>query len=95
MSSPVPGSLGGRLAPLVVLAPALMSLAVIPFGEHLAARNINVGLLMVFAFGSINVMAIMLGGWVFAEQVRRSSPPPGWSPRTSPTKSPCCWSSSP
>src|SRR6516225_1822193 len=52
-----------RAAPLLVMAPALMSLAVIPWGEHLAARSINVGLLMIFAFGSINVMAIMLGGW--------------------------------
>ena len=47
----------------MVMAPALMSLAVIPFSETLAARNINVGLLMIFAFGSINVMAIMVGGW--------------------------------
>src|SRR5215468_10305607 len=52
-----------RVAPLLMMAPALMSLAVIPFGESLAARNINLGLLMIFAFGSVNVMAIMLGGW--------------------------------
>jgi len=52
-----------RGVPLLMMSPAMMSLAVIPFGEHLAARNINVGLLMIFAFGSINVMAIMLGGW--------------------------------
>jgi NADH-quinone oxidoreductase subunit H len=52
-----------RVAPLMMMSPALMSLAVIPWSETLAARNINVGLLMIFAFGSINVMAIMLGGW--------------------------------
>jgi NADH-quinone oxidoreductase subunit H len=52
-----------RLAPLLMMSPALMGLAVIPFGPELVARNINVGLLMIFAFGSINVMAIMLGGW--------------------------------
>jgi len=52
-----------RVAPLLMMSPVLMSLAVIPWGQSLAARNINVGLLMIFAFGSINVMAIMLGGW--------------------------------
>ena len=52
-----------RVAPLLMMSPALMSLAVIPWSRSLAARNINVGLLMIFAFGSINVMAIMLGGW--------------------------------
>src|SRR5512133_2959394 len=52
-----------RVAPLLVMAPALMSLAVIPWGQKLLALDINVGLLMIFAFGSVNVMAIMLGGW--------------------------------
>lgn len=52
-----------RVAPILVMAPAMMSLAVIPFSETLAARNINVGLVMVFAFGSINVIALLLGGW--------------------------------
>ena len=52
-----------RLAPVLVMSPALMCLAVIPFGETLVARDLNIGLVMVFAFGSINVMAIMLGGW--------------------------------
>ena len=52
-----------RLAPLMVMAPPLICLAAIPFGENLVARNINVGLLMVFSLGSINVMALMLGGW--------------------------------
>lgn len=52
-----------RIAPAMVLAPALMCLAVIPFSETLVGRNIDLGLIMVFSFGSINVMAIMLGGW--------------------------------
>jgi NADH-quinone oxidoreductase subunit H len=51
------------LAPLMVMAPPLICLAVIPFGENLVARNINVGLLLIFSLGSINVMALMLGGW--------------------------------
>jgi NADH-quinone oxidoreductase subunit H len=52
-----------QAAPVIVMAPAMMCFVVLPFGEHLAARNLNVGLLMIFAFGAFNVMAIMLGGW--------------------------------
>ena len=62
----VPAGVDGILfrgAPLLVMAPALIGLAVIPWGDKLAARDINYGLLMVFAFGSINVMAVMLAGW--------------------------------
>ena len=62
----VPAGVDGilfRAAPLLVMAPALMGLAVIPFSESLAARNLNVGLILLFAFGSINVMAVMLAGW--------------------------------
>ncbi|HWI60050.1 MAG TPA: NADH-quinone oxidoreductase subunit NuoH [Bacillota bacterium] len=62
----VPAGVDGalfRVAPLLMMSPALMSLAVIPWSDWLAARNINVGLLMIFAFGSINVMALMIGGW--------------------------------
>jgi NADH-quinone oxidoreductase subunit H len=52
-----------RVAPLLVMIPAMAGLAVIPFTKNLVAVNMNVGLLMIFAFGSINVMALMLGGW--------------------------------
>ena len=52
-----------RLAPVMVMAPAMMCFAVLPWTRELTAASINVGLLMIFAFGSINVMAIMLGGW--------------------------------
>ena len=52
-----------RLAPLVVMTPALIGLAVVPFSDKLVGREINMGLLLIFALGSINVMAIMLGGW--------------------------------
>ena len=53
-----------RAAPLMVMAPPLMCLATIPFSDFVVARNLNnVGLLFVFSFGSINVMALMLGGW--------------------------------
>lgn len=52
-----------RAAPILMIAPAMIGLAVIPFSESLTARNLNFGLLLIFAFGSINVMAVMLGGW--------------------------------
>ena len=52
-----------RAAPLMVMAPPLLCLAVIPFGDTIVARDLNLGLLFVFSFGSINVMALMLGGW--------------------------------
>lgn len=52
-----------RLAPLLVIAPGLMGLALIPFSETLVALDVNVGLLMIFAFGAINVLALMMGGW--------------------------------
>lgn len=63
MVPPGTDSLLYRLAPLMVMAPPLMCLVTIPFGDRLIARNIDIGLLFVFAFGSINVMALMLGGW--------------------------------
>ena len=63
MVPPGTDSLLYRIAPLMVMAPPLMCLVTIPFGDQLIARNIDIGLLFVFAFGSINVMALMLGGW--------------------------------
>ncbi len=52
-----------RIAPALVLIPAVMSFVVIPFSENLVAREINVGLLMVFAFASVNVLGLLVGGW--------------------------------
>jgi NADH-quinone oxidoreductase subunit H len=52
-----------RLAPLMVMAPPLICLATVPYGETLVARNLNVGLLLVFSLSSVNAMALMLGGW--------------------------------
>jgi NADH-quinone oxidoreductase subunit H len=52
-----------RLAPVLIMTPAMMCFAVLPFSEALTAAEINLGLLMIFALGSINVMAVMLGGW--------------------------------
>ncbi len=52
-----------RMAPLLILIPAVMSFVTIPFSDVLVAREINTGLLMVFAFASVNVLGLLIGGW--------------------------------
>lgn len=52
-----------KVAPMLVMIPAIMCFVTIPFGEQLAARNINIGLLLIFAIASVNVFALLLGGW--------------------------------
>jgi NADH-quinone oxidoreductase subunit H len=51
------------VAPLMVMVPAIMSFCVIPFSEAFVAREINLGLLMIFAFASVNVLGLLLGAW--------------------------------
>ena len=59
-------------APIIVLVPALIAFAVIPFGNtahlfgqtiYLYIADINVGLLYIVAVASIGVYGIILGGW--------------------------------
>jgi NADH-quinone oxidoreductase subunit H len=52
-----------KLAPAMVVIPAIMCLATIPFSETLVPRNINLGLLVIFSFSAIHVIGTMLGGW--------------------------------
>jgi NADH-quinone oxidoreductase subunit H len=56
-----------RVAPVIVMIPALVGLAVIPFGKvlgvDLTAVELNFGLLLVFALGSINVISVMVAAW--------------------------------
>ena len=51
------------LAPIVVFTGVLASLIVIPFSEQLQVRDLNVGVLLIFAFSTFNVLAILMGGW--------------------------------
>ena len=51
------------MAPILVLLPAILCMVTIPFGATIAARNFNLGLLMVFAFAAFNVFGILIGGW--------------------------------
>lgn len=52
-----------KLAPVAVLTPTIMCLVTIPFSEALGARDINLGLLMIYSFGAITVLGTLLGGW--------------------------------
>ena len=51
------------LAPIMVFTGVLPSLIVIPFSEQLQVRDLNVGVLLIFAFSAFNVLAILMGGW--------------------------------
>lgn len=51
------------LAPIVVVAPAFVGFVPIPFSAMMQIRDINVGILLIFAFSSISVMSILMAGW--------------------------------
>ncbi len=56
------------LAPCLALIPAIVTIAVVPFGSTLLGvpmviADINVGILFVFAIASLGVYGIVLGGW--------------------------------
>ena len=72
---PIPGHVNPFyyfIAPAVVLIPALMTFAVIPFGAPITidgilikmqAADLNVGFLYIFAIASLGVYGIIMGGW--------------------------------
>ena len=60
------------LAPIIVLVPALIAFAVIPFGDAVSIfgkpvplyiADLNVGLLYIVSVASIGIYGIILGGW--------------------------------
>jgi NADH-quinone oxidoreductase subunit H len=51
------------LAPVLVFMPVLVGFLVLPFGEKLIIRDMNVGVLLIFAFSTFTVLAILAGGW--------------------------------
>ena len=52
-----------RIAPILVMIPAIMGFVTIPFSETLVARNLDIGLLAVYAFASVNVLGLLIGAW--------------------------------
>ncbi len=51
------------LAPIVVFLPVLLCFLVIPFSQSLIIRDMNVGIVLILAFSTLTVLAILMGGW--------------------------------
>jgi NADH-quinone oxidoreductase subunit H len=51
------------LAPIVIIVPALLIYAVLPFGAGLRGVDLNIGILYIVALGSIGTIAILMAGW--------------------------------
>lgn len=51
------------IAPVIPVVTALMTVAVIPFGDGLYVTDINAGVLYILAINSLAVYGVTLGGW--------------------------------
>ncbi|GAA5520922.1 NAD(P)H-quinone oxidoreductase subunit 1 [Fodinibius salicampi] len=51
------------IAPMIPVVTALMTIAVIPFGDGLYVTDINAGVLYLLAVNSLGVYGVTLGGW--------------------------------
>jgi NADH-quinone oxidoreductase subunit H len=51
------------IAPVLVFMPVLVGFLVLPFSPDLILRDMNVGVLLIFAFSAFTVLAILAGGW--------------------------------
>ena len=52
-----------RLAPIVAFLPVPLLFLPLPFSSFLTGLEVNLGLLLILSFSSINVIAILLAGW--------------------------------
>ncbi|HEX9883374.1 MAG TPA: NADH-quinone oxidoreductase subunit NuoH [Desulfobaccales bacterium] len=51
------------LAPIVVFLPVLLSFLVVPFSQSWIIRDMNVGIVLILAFSTLSVLAILMAGW--------------------------------
>jgi NADH-quinone oxidoreductase subunit H len=51
------------LAPLVLVVPAFLALAVLPMGRNLAAVDLDSGVLFFFAVGAATELSVFMAGW--------------------------------
>ena len=58
-----------NLAPVVILAPSLMALAVIPFGRDSYVADLNIGLLYVVAMSGVASLAVLMAGYSSANKL--------------------------
>ncbi len=62
----VPGVADKRvhfLAPLVLVVPVFLALAVLPMGRNMVAADLDAGVLFFFAVGSATELAVFMAGW--------------------------------
>jgi len=52
-----------RLAPIVIFLPVLLSFLVIPFSRSLIIKDMNMGIVLILAFSTLAVLAILMAGW--------------------------------
>ncbi|MGB5932246.1 MAG: NADH-quinone oxidoreductase subunit NuoH [Anaerolineae bacterium] len=52
-----------NLAPVMVVVPTFLMLAVLPFGRGMVAADLNIGFLYIVAISSLTTIAILLAGW--------------------------------
>ena len=51
------------LAPLVLVVPAFLALAVLPMGRNMAAVDLSAGVLFFFAVGAATELSVFMAGW--------------------------------
>src|SRR5438045_8013382 len=51
------------LAPLVLVVPVFLALAVIPVGRNMAALDLDAGVLFFFAVGAATELSVFMAGW--------------------------------
>lgn len=51
------------LAPIVMVAPTILALGVIPYGRNMVAFDIDGGILFFFAVGATTELAVFMAGW--------------------------------
>ncbi len=50
-------------APVLAMAPAIMSFVTIPFSDTIIAHDLNIGVLVLFAFASLGSISLLFAGW--------------------------------